>query len=716
MVQKLLIITTFCLVVFTSVWAQTPPTIGVGSISNPYQIATSENLIWLSQNSSEWNKHYKQIADIAFAESSTQDWGNEDNGPETTGFSPIGNLTIPFSGSYNGGGHEIDGLYINNSTNEYIALFGVVISDSKADTVLIKNIGIGANSTIISNRRDHTLIYVAALVGFAFNPIAIDSCYNKGSISAATYSYCITAGLVANAGSLVISNSYNSGSVSSSGLSGGLIGNSYSATISNCYNSGSVSSGGLSGGLIGQSQSSATNSITINNSYNSGSVSANGDRWRTHCGGLVGLCDYDLTINNSYNKGAIFSDGQSGGLVGISESRSSTASLISNSYNMGVVSSKGKSGGLVGHIQSSSTFIVNNSHNNDSVSSSVSFYSYSGGLVGSAVSALAINDSYNKGVISSNTYSGGLIGNSNSVLTIGNSYNSGEISSISISISILDSSTERNSSGGLVGFCKTDKTNVSVISNSHNSGNISSTDRLYQSYSGGLIGYSSYLNIIESYNLGSVTCSASYPYSGGLVGASISALKINSSFNLGNVSSSSLSENIMPISNCGGLVGHLRGFHTKANFSISNSYNSGSVSSTTILAASLHSIAYSGGLIGVSESRIHLIISNCYANGNVSAIASKHTYGGGLIGLFYSESDLNISNSYFDTETSTQTMIIGKEVDLSNVVSSGGMTTEAFKNKESFNQWFNKTADKDNPWVFNKNGYPYLYWQEVDSK
>jgi len=716
MVQKLLLITTFCLVVFTSLWAQTPPTIGDGSISNPYQIATSENLIWLSQNSSKWNKHYKQIADIVFAESGTQDWGNEDNGSETKGFSPIGNTMIPFSGSYDGGGHEIDGLYINNSTNEYIALFGVIISGSETDTVLIKNIGIGANSTIISNRRDHTLIQVAALVASAFTPISIDSCYNKGSISATTYSYCISAGLVANAGCLVISNSYNSGSVSSSGLSGGLIGNSYSVTISNCYNKGSVSANSskdvICGGLIGQSQSSASNSITINNSYNSGSVSTNSHSIGSCSGGLVGFYDYDLTISNSYNKGAVFSNVQSGGLVGLSKSRSSSASSISNSYNIGVISSNRTGGGLVGHIQSSSSssFTINNSYNNDSVAS----FSYSGGLVGCSVSAIAINTSSNEGVISSNLHSGGLVGNSNSDLTISNSSNRGKISSISMS----NNGVESNSSGGLVGFSKTDKTIVSIISNSYNSGNISTfSDNSRLSYSGGLIGHSSYLNIIQSYNIGTVTCCASVspPTSGGLVGASVSALTINSSFNLGNVSSSS-SDNRFAKSNCGGLVGQLSSYGTEANFSISNSYNSGSVSSTTLVAASVHSKSYSGGLIGISESLIHLIIRNCYANGSVSSIASDFTYGGALIGLLYSDSDLNISNSYFDTETSIQTMIIGNEVDLSNVASSGGMTTEAFKNKGSFNQWFNKTADNDNPWVFNKNGYPYLYWQKVDFK
>jgi hypothetical protein len=55
-----LIITMACLTLLmgrTSAQTATQPS-GSGTVTDPYQIATLENLYWLSQNSSAWNKYY----------------------------------------------------------------------------------------------------------------------------------------------------------------------------------------------------------------------------------------------------------------------------------------------------------------------------------------------------------------------------------------------------------------------------------------------------------------------------------------------------------------------------------------------------------------------------------------------------------------------------------------------------------------------------------
>ena len=54
---------------------------GAGTSVDPYQIANLNNLYWLSQNSSEWDKIYEQTADIDA--SSTSGWNSG------KGFSPI---------------------------------------------------------------------------------------------------------------------------------------------------------------------------------------------------------------------------------------------------------------------------------------------------------------------------------------------------------------------------------------------------------------------------------------------------------------------------------------------------------------------------------------------------------------------------------------------------------------------------------------------------
>ena len=81
---------------------------GTGTESDPYLIATVGNLYWLSQTSSVWSKHFLQTADINASGTSLLDNG--------AGIATIGGSTI-FSGTYDGGGHLIDGLTINRSVN-----------------------------------------------------------------------------------------------------------------------------------------------------------------------------------------------------------------------------------------------------------------------------------------------------------------------------------------------------------------------------------------------------------------------------------------------------------------------------------------------------------------------------------------------------------------------------------------------------------------------
>jgi len=67
---------------------------GAGSEADPYQVSDLDNLLWISTNTSSWNSHFIQTADIDASTTST--WNTED------GFSPIGNSITQFTGNYNG--------------------------------------------------------------------------------------------------------------------------------------------------------------------------------------------------------------------------------------------------------------------------------------------------------------------------------------------------------------------------------------------------------------------------------------------------------------------------------------------------------------------------------------------------------------------------------------------------------------------------------------
>ncbi|MCK4664088.1 MAG: hypothetical protein KAT68_14565, partial [Bacteroidales bacterium] len=124
-----------------------PPTIGDGTSGNPYQIATLNNLYWISQNTAEWNKYYIQTVDIDAWATIGWDYGK--------GFTPIGNNTTKFTGGYNGAGHTIGSLYIERPETNYIGLFGYT-NGSKIDSLGLTNVNIIGNN------------YIGGLVGYNY--------------------------------------------------------------------------------------------------------------------------------------------------------------------------------------------------------------------------------------------------------------------------------------------------------------------------------------------------------------------------------------------------------------------------------------------------------------------------------------------------------------------------------------------------------------------
>ena len=222
------------------------------------------------------------------------------------GFTPVGNSTTKFTGSFDGLGHTITGLTINRpanvAANNYQGLFGYADVGST-----LRNVGL-LNSSISG------LSVVGTLAGRSDG--AVSSTYaDGGSVTGALNVIGGLIGQVGGAGS--VANSYASVSVtgtssggSSSGV-GGLIGTTTTNTvnISNCYATGAVNGATYMGGLVGQ------NRANIDKSYASGAVAAGGGLR----GGFIG--DFLAgTITNSYwdsvstGRGSI--GGTSGGLGG----------------------------------------------------------------------------------------------------------------------------------------------------------------------------------------------------------------------------------------------------------------------------------------------------------------------------------------------------------------------------------------------------------------
>jgi len=288
---------------------------GSGTSSDPYLVATLDNLYWITQNYRAWGvrTYYKQTADINAAADTSWDSG--------AGFSPIGNYNYgAFMGSYDGNGHTIDSLYINRNSTNYIGLFGYT------SFAVVKNLGV-VDANITGGNR------VGGLIGQnGTSSSTVSNCYSTGSIIGGNY----VGGLVGyNYYSSTVSNSYSTASISGSSDVGGLVGyNYYSSTISNSYTTGSINGGNYVGGLVGNNSLS-----TVSNSSSTVSVSGTG----SDIGGLVGY-NFGSTVSNSYSTGSDSGSNYLGGLVGYND-----GSIINSCYSSGSVTADSNMGGLVGY-------------------------------------------------------------------------------------------------------------------------------------------------------------------------------------------------------------------------------------------------------------------------------------------------------------------------------------------------------------------------------
>lgn len=103
---------------------------GDGTKASPYEIATLDDLKFLSEHMEYWRSSlcFKQTADIDASDTKT--WNPKDGVPQ--GFKPIGVKNWGFIGVYDGDNHVISGLYISreSESDETIGLFGHLFVDA----------------------------------------------------------------------------------------------------------------------------------------------------------------------------------------------------------------------------------------------------------------------------------------------------------------------------------------------------------------------------------------------------------------------------------------------------------------------------------------------------------------------------------------------------------------------------------------------------------
>lgn len=287
-----------------SIFAQTAEEpAGKGTASNPYQIATLNNLYWLSQADTAWDKYFKQTADINASATQTWDGGK--------GFTPIGMGTDYFEGTYNGNGHVIDSLFIKRDSKGNVGLFG------KARFDTIKNLGL-ENINIEGHSE------VGGLIGWNHIDGMISNCFVRGMVKGSN-----TVGGFCGQNSSHITNSYANVKVSRASGStdtviGGFVGwGYYQCNINYCYSLGEVTFEGtqdpVNNGFIAKGTNNAQQTTNFldttqsNQLYGIGSIEKNSQKMKEACTYLSMNWDVlgethngsnDIwTINNTKNNG-----------------------------------------------------------------------------------------------------------------------------------------------------------------------------------------------------------------------------------------------------------------------------------------------------------------------------------------------------------------------------------------------------------------------------
>ena len=227
---------------FASSQTSVQPT-GSGTSSSPYEIASIENLYWVSQNSSSWNSYFIQTQDINAA--ATANW--------TGNFPPIGSVSPYFKGSYDGSGFVIDSLVI--STSQYAgALFGRVTASGSSINTGIRNLGVSNASITNSN---YTPMLTGGIVAYLIGGAAIEHCWFTGTVnSVAGYSAGGIVGAVD--GNSTVNQCWSSGDIYASNYPlvfsapfvGGIAGE-FRGTMTDCYTTVDIHSGTTVGGLCG---------------------------------------------------------------------------------------------------------------------------------------------------------------------------------------------------------------------------------------------------------------------------------------------------------------------------------------------------------------------------------------------------------------------------------------------------------------------------------
>ncbi|MCL2827014.1 MAG: hypothetical protein FWD72_06380, partial [Eggerthellaceae bacterium] len=598
---------------------------GIGSANDPIEIADAQGLADFARDynsaalSSKTGLCVQLVADI--------DMGG-------AAWTPIGTITNPFVGTFDGQGHRISRLDFNTASgsgqDKYaFGLFGTVAAGDISHLSIDGSI----KAATTGGRAAYAGLLAAAIIPQDGAAVTIDDCSVSGSIEVGGGSFYAggLVGYVSLSGkdqAVRLTDSGSSANVTAADARatnriGGLLG----AVDADAENSSLVVRGCEATGEIAASQAAATantaygigglcGAITVSNdtmsvefreNTTSGKVSASGDMPDCEAGGMIGAvqaqggsftaigCTAAPSVDASIEEGPAQASGASGentatGQAGEPQLRQTAA------------------GGLIGRIQADGGAL---------------------GIKGCACSATVAS----KSVLAENAC-GGLVGcaelSSAATLSIEGSCATGALTA---------QDAQANAAGGLVGQAKLDSSSSLQVSMSHASGSSTALNGLTCS-AGGLVGNAGLsaqasLGITNSSASADVSATTdafasrrdSFSWAGGLVGcvsaSSGASADVASCFSSGTAAAAGAKEN-----HTGGIVGSVSAVQN-ATASIGDCYALGDLSA---FGEGIYN--NTGGLVGYARADAGKIgFSACYAASKVAASGDAYRNStGGILG------------------------------------------------------------------------------------
>ena len=318
---------------------------GEGTAASPILISNAEELKAFHDIVNGENGRQQKLdacatltADIVLNDGTFDEDGNYTHGPSgadtPTEWTFIGcDYDEAYSGTFDGAGHTIQGVYCNDQIKGRAGLFGYVngatIKDIKV-TGYIKTYGLAGG-----------------IAAYIRGGTSITDCVNAATVIAGD-----TRGYSPSAGGIVgysereqqnqITDCINTGTVKvivpdgDYSSAGGILGQAVNSTlISNCSNFGTVSGGRFEnatskisyvGGITGR-----ITLTTVSDCYNAGVVTDTANPEPT-LGGIVGILDGTTSLVNSYNVGSVTAASTTATLGGVAGSVSRYNNTITNCY------------------------------------------------------------------------------------------------------------------------------------------------------------------------------------------------------------------------------------------------------------------------------------------------------------------------------------------------------------------------------------------------